>query len=387
MAGVAVGVTLVVVVATFAIVRADEDVAEDPPEIGRAGSEVRPDADDVAIERAPATARVVYRVETGGGASISVVTDTLSSRRPFESRLETRSGPPPGTGEPTARVGWFLHTATVSSSTPSIVQVAPGLPPTDLRLDVALEEAVERDLVERREVREVAGRACQVYRSRDTLAAPVRAPERRDFVDTCVDEAGLVLEEVVTVEGTILTRRVAVDVEEDVVLDDSLFTADGTPASVAGGGGSARKLKGGSMPEGEFWVLDTPPAGFEHAGRYSVVPPQPENFSPEDPTREGFRRAAVVDVWRRGVDIITVEQGGTLQGAEAFEPVAGAPPIGVPPFGDGELILSGAGVELRVKRDGGRYLRVIGTTPVDELLSVAASLRATQGNTLEFEET
>jgi len=120
-------------------------------------------------------------------------------------------------------------------------------------------------------------------------------------------------------------------------------------------------------------------------GQFSVVPPQPDNFG-NDPTREANRRAAIVDVWRRGIDLVVLEQGGTLRGLAAFEPAEGAPSIAVGAFGDGQLLLSASGVEVRVLRDGGRYVRAYGTVPAEELVAVASSMRAVPGGTLELED-
>ncbi|HVM10773.1 MAG TPA: hypothetical protein VM345_20090 [Acidimicrobiales bacterium] len=382
---VVVGGATAVLVATSGDDGAGDDGTQELASIGRRGSTVVDGADAVDIVRTPASARIVYRVETAG-REISVLTDVVSSKRPFDSRLDTKEGAPPGGETFSSRIGTYLLTSTESSGAPSVLQVAPALPPTDLRLEVALPEAVERGLVERREVRRVADRLCQIYRSRQTLAAVVEPPTDTDHADTCVDEAGLVLEEVVTADGQVLTRRVAVEVDEDPTLADDLFAVDGDPVPAASGGGFVRRVKAGSTPPGEFLVLDEAPEGFEYLGRFSVVPPQPENFG-DDPLRESFRRAGVVDAWRRGVDIVAIDQGGTLRGGEAFQPTAGAPKIEVAPFGEAELLLSGAGVELRAPRDGGRYVRIYGTIPIEELRAIAGRLRAVDGgDKLELED-
>ena len=62
----------------------------------REGSDVVPDAAPVAIMRTPARFRIVYRLEDFTGSTVGYSTDVVSVRRPFESRLETRTGRPPG---------------------------------------------------------------------------------------------------------------------------------------------------------------------------------------------------------------------------------------------------------------------------------------------------
>ena len=381
-------VTAVAAGGAFLATRGGDDEGDERSElaaIGREGSVIVPDADPVELAEPASTARVVYRVETAG-EEVSVLTDVLSVRRPFESRMETKLGEPPGGDSVSSRIGWYLHTATVGGGAqPSLLEVAPGAPPTDLRLDAVLPVALEHELIERREVRRVAGRECQVYRSLQTLAARVQPPTDDEHADTCVDAAGLVLEEVVTVDGDVLTRRVAVEVDESPSFDDGLFRADGTPVEAAAGGGFVRRVKDGSTPPGEFFVVDAPPAGAQRLGLFSVVPPQPENFG-DDPLRESSRRAAVVEAWQRGGDIIAVEQGGTLRGAAPFEPTPGVPKVTVASFGEAELLVTGSGIELRVVRDGGRYVRLYGTVPPDELIAVASSMRQVPGGTLELED-
>ena len=353
--------------------------------IERDGSVVLPNAEPVEITDSVTAAQVTYRVETAG-ETISVFTDVLSVRRPFESRLETKSGPPPGEEVSSTRVGWYLHTANIGAGAqPSLLEVGPASPPTDLRLDAVLPIALERDLVERREVRRVADRECQVYRSLQTLAARIQPPTDAEHVDTCVDASGLVLEEVVTVDDSVLTRRVAVEVDVDPAFEDSVFRAEGTPITAAAGGGFVRRVKDGTTPPGEFFVVDAPPANAQRLGLFSIVPPQPENFG-DDPLREGSRRAGIAEAWQRGDDLIVVEQGGTLRGGEPFEPIAGVPKVAVGSFGEGELLLTGAGVEVRVLREGGRYLRFYGTVPPDELIALASSMRQVPGGTLELED-
>jgi hypothetical protein len=146
-----------------------------------------------------------------------------------------------------------------------------------------------------------------------------------------------------------------------------------------------RKLKDGTAPPGEFLYLDAAPEGFEHRGRYSVIPAQPDNFS-GDPSREGFRQAGVADVWVRGLDVLVVDQGATLLGEEPFTVDAANPRVDLGAFGQGEVRLSGVGNEVRALRGGGKYVRVAGTLDVDELAAVARALRPGPGGGPELEE-
>src|SRR5207247_7133823 len=94
----------------------------------------------------------------------------------------------------------------------SLAQTPGSLPGGDVRAGPVLEDALGAGVIERREQREVAGRRCQVYRSKDTAAGATLAPATdptRQHADTCIDEAGVVLEEVVVTDGHQSRRRLA----------------------------------------------------------------------------------------------------------------------------------------------------------------------------------
>ncbi|MDQ3107529.1 MAG: hypothetical protein M3Q68_06945, partial [Actinomycetota bacterium] len=86
---------------------------ETPPAEGarakatRDGSIVDSATEAVAIERTPATYRVVYRLEEFTGTKVALSTDKVWVRRPFESRLETWNGAPPGTAKVSTQIGAF----------------------------------------------------------------------------------------------------------------------------------------------------------------------------------------------------------------------------------------------------------------------------------------
>jgi len=262
--------------------------------------------------------------------------------------------------------------------------VPPAVAADDVRFRAIVDDVLEAG-VERRERREVLGRPCQVYRSLTGLLGRMTAPAADDHVDSCVDESGLVLEHVEVFEGEIASRRIAVEIEEDAPLDDDLFATGEATIPVREGGGGVRRLVPGSRPPGTFWELPSPPAGFEAMGRYSVVPPQPENFG--DPARIAFRRAGVADVWVRGPDVLVIDQGGTLQGAAPFEMAPDTPRIDVGALGEAEVVLTGTGAEVRVLLPGGRYVQAYGTLPVEDMVAELGRLVSVEvegEGTLEF---
>ncbi|MEA3077640.1 MAG: hypothetical protein QOF60_2548, partial [Actinomycetota bacterium] len=226
-----------------------------------------PGAEPVEIARTPSSYRIVYRVEVGRGSSAVVTTDKVWVRRPWDSRLESWSGPPPGTTLLSTQVASFGRRVTGGpGSEPLVLDLVPAVPASDVRMQPSLADAIARKLVERRGVRRIAGRPCQVYRTANVLADTVYARAGHDAVDSCVDAAGLVLEEVVTAGGKRLSRRVAQSVEEGATLADDLFDTTGTPLKVTDGGGFVRQADPATHPIGESFELPAPPAGWTFRG-------------------------------------------------------------------------------------------------------------------------
>jgi hypothetical protein len=341
----------------------------------------RPAAPPMPIVRTPTTWHIEYRLEEPGG---NVSTDKVWVRRPFDSRLETWTGPPPGTAKVVEEIATFARRTNGELT----LQLPPGLAAADARVDAVRAAAVKAGVLVPGATKTVVGRRCQVLRSRVLLTAAVlQRPTAKDYADSCVDEAGLVLEDVLVSGGKQLQRRIAVSVEEDRPVGDDLFPVKQQSLDVRSGGGSVRALADGSRAPGEFFELPSVPAGFVRMGRYSAVPPQPENFSAQDPLGEARRRASVVDVWTRGPDLLLVDQGATLGGAPAFAPDASAPQVDLGPvLGKGEVVLSAVNPGVRVALAGGRYVRVAGTLPTGDLAALARQLQKVEGTPLTFKD-
>jgi hypothetical protein len=188
---------------------------------------------------------------------------------------------------------------------------------------------------------------------------------------------------VLVAAGRPIARRVAVEIDEAPDLDDDLFPSGEATVEATSGGGVMRRLAEGSMPPGPFLVADAIPEGFTTIGRFSVVPPQAENFG-ADPAREGFRRAQIADVYERGLDVLVVEQGATLGGSPPFEPDPSSPTLDLGPLGTAEVRYSAIGNQVRAQRAGGKYVQATGTLPPDELAAVLRSLREVPGGELVY---
>lgn len=358
----------------------------------RGGSTVVADTGrPVAVESTPRTYRIVYRVENRGGGDLVVETEEVTVRRPFDGRVVDRSGEPPGDDEQSVTVTRFGFFGTDSPrAQPTVLHVPPNPPAGDADPVDALNAAVDLDLAELRERRriEAVERECHVYRIGGPVAGgpltPVGGVEG-EHTDVCVDASGLVLEEVNVVDdGRVLRRRVAVEVDESPRLDGDVFRgpdAEVPPADQ--GGGSTLEVEATSRPPADpFFELPDAPAGFEHRGRYAVIPPQAEAFG--DPRQQGQRVAGVSDVYVRGPELLVIDQGGTLGRVDAFEEHPFGREVDGGSLGSDELLLGPRTSEVRVAREGGRYVRVYGTVAPELLLDVIRSLEPRDGGELVY---
>lgn len=371
---------LVVVVAVIAVAAGYLANRETEPSIGRGGSDELAGGQPVVINRTPRSYMIAYTLEERLAESIRRSTETLAVRRPFDARVETRND-----GRDVSTIVWTLgrNSSTQGDADPLVSDQPPDVAGADARLAPALDDALRDGRINRLERRRVAGRVCQVFRTKQRLvAARLEAPAEADYVDSCVDRDGLVLEEVQVREGERQLRRIARRVTLDPAFEDALFAVGKSTLDVTTGGGSTRPVDPSSTPPGQFWQLDQPPDGYTLLGRFSVVPPQPENFT--DPLREAYRRAEVSDVFVRGVDLIVVSRGATLRGQNAFEPDPTNAPIDLGAVGSGEVVLTGQGNEVRALLSGGRYVRITGTVPVAQLAAIARQLHLVPGGELRF---
>jgi hypothetical protein len=354
------------------------------PAIGRHGSTSLGRGQPVGMGDALAAYRIDYRVEEHLSGTVRVSTQKLWVRRPFESRLERWSDAPPGRRLQSTNIATLGRTLLGQADAAALIsEQPPAVAPLDIRLAPSLRAALHDGDLQRNERRRVAGRVCQVYRSKSRLIGDtIAAPTTKSFVDTCIDRDGLVLEEVQFTAGRRQSRQLAVHVDTRPRLNDDLFAIAKATLDVMHGGGSTRPVDPASSPPGQFQQLDAPPAGFTLLGRFSVVPPQPENFS--DPLREDFRRAGVSDVFVRGADVVIVERGGTLRNQAPWAVDAANATIDLGTLGKGEIVLGGRSAEVRVLTGGGHYVRVFGTLPPNDLAAIARQLHPVPGGQLKF---
>jgi hypothetical protein len=363
-------------VAGYRAATGDDDAGDEPAAAGDGRSAVErtgstrvagPDA-SWRFGAFPESYRITYRVRFVD----TETTEVLEVVAPFDSRTTSYPGAAT-TGRPSQeRETAFGLLVTRSGDQVTALQVPPAL--AGPRPAAALAGAEEAGLVERREVREVAGRRCQVWRTGGAQAATTFvAPTEDDHFDLCVDEDGLLLEEWQVDGGVPIRQRVAVEVETGTVdaADVAQLPRQAT-VPVDLGGGSLVETEPTAQPVGPFLEIGEVPAGFTHRGRFTVVPPQAGLL-------EGGERAKVLaattDVYVRGPDALIVERGGVLDLSDPWTVDDASPDVDLgPAVGTGELVPGRAGAEVRALLGSGRYLRVSGSVGLDELVGVVRAL-------------
>lgn len=357
-----------VLVFAFTLVAACSGGGDDDAAIERETTSTVDDADIVLGEPLRAY-KIIYRVEERDGEDVTTREATRLVERPFRSRFES--------GELTrvADFGYFGEREPGDET--EVLAAVPTPAPGDVRADLL-------PLDDDGEIRRVAGRECQVHE----LGAQLLLGHAIEGTGTesCIDADGLVLEEVVRRDGAVVTRWTAERVDTSPTTSAADFAFEGvvvTPAEQ--GGGSLREVESTSRSVGQFYELAAAPSGFTHRGRYAIVPPQDAN--PEDENTRSRVIAGVVDVWVRGVDVLVLDQGGTL---------GRVPPFGTHPNGTSEdelsaqyrgiaeSIPSASANEVRVLLPPGRYIKLIGTLPVPELVDLVRDLVVFEGEGLVY---
>ena len=376
--------------AVFTAVRGGEDDTQDRPELSRDGSkQVDGDPDEpLALGEEPDSYRVVYRIERYDPDKVQVSEDRITVRRPFDGRVQSFIDGRK-TGDRASRFGFLIITTGEGPRT----LVSPPSPATgDVRLAPALADATEEGWLDVRERREVLGRECQVYRAGSTVVAgtlvPVnsKAGERSDF---CVDETGLLLEEVWFKDGLPLQRRIATSLEVGKDYPDELFrlAEDEQAISMEQGNGFIREVDPASAFDGTVYRLTTPPEGAQYVGRYVVQPPTLSPFqNPLDTPTERREQVSMIDVWVRGADTLIFSQTIAADVSAVPTDAKTAKRFELGPIGEAATVLDLRSNEVRAALPEARFLRIAGTYERDELVDLAGSLRAEEGKGLVFLE-
>lgn len=318
----------------------------------------------LAMPAAPTAYRAVYRAESYESSTVTVSTEDVTVRRPFEGRVAILDGEPPGgSARFEGRSGFGVYANYSDAGAAQIAGDAPTVALGDVRLAASMAELVGQGLFvpgDRRRA-EVGGQAreCQAYRTGSPLQSlKITAPTATDYVDVCLDAAGLILEEVVIAGGEPVQRLTATSVDTDPALDTALFSIEGERLGPDQGGAEVTEVDRAVAPAPGYWAADATPAGFTHRGRYRV---QGEGTS-------------WVDVYVRGIDLITVRQGPPAAEPDLSDAGPGFD-VDLGPLGAGKTLLRSIGPTVVAHPGAEAFVHVSGTVSPAELQALAAALR------------
>jgi hypothetical protein len=348
-------------------------------------------ASPITISAPPATYSLTYKIDTYGGEGQTTATEDITIRRPFDGSVQSKAGEPPGGAEQWHALSNFgvysdttAGTGTSGDQSGSTTQVSKAIPQSalgDFRLDATLDDLVTAGTFVRAEARQVQGRNCQVYRTGQPLESfGVKAPTDTDYTDACIDEAGLMLEEVSVQGGKLAERIIASNVDTQPAITDATFAITGTPTPLASGGTELNPIDAATVPVSGYWSLDAPPSGYQLQGRYVLrhaANPTTDESGTTTTTAAGHAPTIVdsyVDVYVSGNNTIIVTQGPTTGEPSAQTTGGITGDIGTLGSTTALANLTGSTLVAHPASPAGWYVHVSGTVPLATVQQVAQSL-------------
>ena len=312
---------------------------------------------------------------------IEVIADTgeverhlekLSVRRPFDDHVIFYAGSEVSTtAEYEVIDNLGISSTSSSGAAPQVQQGLPTAGKTDVRLDVTLDDLVKNEYFVAREQRRVAGRNCTVFRTGRTVESnAVAKATDTDYVDVCVDESGLMLEEMSVNKGKVSLRIIATEIAIEPATDDSILTIDQPPLGTADGAPVLEEIDRTVSPNANLLRLATVPSGFEHTARYILkeAPAAEAAATGVAPTSDTY-----VDVYVNGTKSIVVHQGATQHEPQIDTTDAQTIDIGL--FGEAKLLLGISGNSVIVNPTGMWFIHINATLPTADIQALAGQLR------------
>jgi hypothetical protein len=158
--------------------------------------------------------------------------------------------------------------------------------------------------------------------------------------------------------GAPTQRLTAVSLEAEPTLDPGLFKIDAERVGPDQGGAIVTEVDKAVAPAPGYWAPDAAPAGFTHRGRYKV---------------EGSG-TSWVDVYVRGIDLITIRQGPAAAEPDLSDAGPGAD-TDLGTLGAGKMLLRTIGPTLVGHPGDEAFVHVTGTVSPADVQSLASALR------------
>jgi hypothetical protein len=327
----------------------------------------------LSITNAVTSYNLTYKVQViSDTGAIEHHLEKLSVRRPFDDHVIFYAG------ETVSETTEFEITdnlgLSATSSAGGAPQVQQGLPTagkTDVRLDITLDDLVKSEYFTAREQRRVAGRNCTVFRTGRTVESnSVAKATDTDYVDVCVDESGLMLEEMAVNSGKVSLRVIATEIAFEPTFADDTFTINLPPLGTADGAPVLEEIDKDTSPNANLLRLATLPAGFEHKARYLLreAPAAEAAGAGVAPTKDTY-----VDVYVNGTKTVVVHQGPTAN--EPQIDTADAQTIDIGLLGQAKLLLGVSGNNVVANPTGMWFIHLNATLPSADIQALASQLR------------
>lgn len=358
------GAVVVAVVATGAVFLLRDDGDGGGPSADLLAQKVPGATGALPPTALPTSYRAVYRAEGYVGTETTVSTEVVTVQRPFDGRVTILEGEPPGGASRfEGRSTFGVYANYTDSGAVQAAADAPAVALGDLRLTTSLEELVRQGLFvlgdRRRATVGSETRECQTYRTGSPLQSlKITAPAETDYVDACLDSTGLILEELVVAGGNPSQRLTATSIEPEATLDPALFRIDAEKIGPDQGGSIVTEVDRSTAPAPGYWAPATTPAGFTHQGRYKV-----------ESTNTSW-----VDVYVRGIDLVTIRQGAPAAEPNLSEFGAGTD-IDLGSLGAGKMLLRTIGPTAIGHPGDEAFVHVTGTISPAEVQALASELR------------
>src|SRR4051812_34985555 len=183
----------------------------------------------------PVAYHITYRVKTGSVVNI----EDLWVHRPFEAEDLVVAAHAPQARPLSSIVERLGRQLVRAGGQPGVLEPPPSPAAFDVRLDAVAADAIRAGSLVTKGESMIAGRACRVFRTAQSLAGNTLAvkPTAANHVDSCIDHEGLVLREQRTLDGKLVQIREATAVAIGADVSHAYSTA-GTHIPLQQGGGA-----------------------------------------------------------------------------------------------------------------------------------------------------
>ena len=327
----------------------------------------------LAIGTAPNSYNISYRVQViSDTGAIENHFEQISIRRPFDDHVTFYAGETvTDTTEFEVINNLGLSSTSSAGGEPQVQKGLPAAGKTDIRIDVTLDDLVKGGYFVAREQRRLLDRDCTVFRTGRTVESNVVAMATdTDYVDVCIDNAGLMLEEMAVNGGKVSLRVIASEVATEPEFAADVFTIEGAPLGTADGAPLLDEIDRATIPNANLLRLPTVPTGYEHKARYIL-----REAPAAEAAGEGVAatKDTYVDLYVNGTKTLVIQQGPTKN--EPQVDTTNAQPIDIGLLGSASLLLGVSGHAVITNPTGEWFIHLNGTMPAAELQGIAGQLR------------